>query len=335
MQQRETASEIDTAAAEWAARIDRAPLSPQEDRDLDAWLEADIRHQGAYAKARAVMILSERARALGPNFDADKIKADMVSRQPAKLQRPHSRRQLLTAGSALAASLAAGAVGLSLWTRAPSYATKRGEIRLVPLSDGSSVTLNTASTARVRYGAARREVALVGGEALFDVAKNAERPFIVDAGLATVRAIGTSFTVRRLSETEVEILVREGIVEVLREGIGAATAGQDLVRLVANQMTTVRTGTAIVPVDLDPETVARRLAWREGMIAFEGMSLKEATEQFARYSDPRIVVDDPSVGAETITGLFSANNPTDFANYIALSLNLNRRSVGDEIHLSR
>jgi transmembrane sensor len=175
----------------------------------------------------------------------------------------------------------------------------------------------------------------VQGEALFDVAKNPARPFVVDAGDVRVRAVGTSFTVRKMPAHATEVLVREGIVEVTPVGEALAPEAARPVQLVANQTVIAKPAQVIAPVTMEPAALARELAWREGMIAFEAMSLKDATEEFARYSDPKIVVDDPSVGAEVITGLFSADNPAGFAKAIAISLNLNAHTVGDEIHLSR
>jgi transmembrane sensor len=332
MGKRESAAEIDQAAAAWAARVDRAPLAADEEAILDLWLAGDIRRQGAFAKAQAVLIHADRARALGTGYDPRNFESAESRAAVAGTLKPPSRRAALIGGGAIAASVAAGAVGLILGSH---YKTRRGEVRIVPLGDGSSLTLNTDSHVMVSFSDKRRDVHLLAGEALFDVAKNPSRPFVVDAGDVKVRAVGTSFTVRRMPAHATEVLVREGIVEITPVGEALPPEAAKPVRLLANQTVVAKPEQAIAPVNVEPAALARELAWREGMIAFEAMSLKDATEEFARYSDPKIVVDDPAVGSQVITGLFSADNPAGFAKAIAISLNLNAHTVGNEIHLSR
>ncbi len=232
--------------------------------------------------------------------------------------------------------MATAALGLALAARTRSYQTARGEVRLVPLQDGSVVTLNTATKVAVKFSDARRDIQLIDGEALFNVAKNPARPFVVNAGDVQVRAVGTSFTVRKLPDQATQVLVREGVVEITRDGrtsLNAAIAAP--VRLAANQQALALPNAPITHAVLEPGAVVRKLVWNEGMIAFEGTSLQEAADEFSRYSDPRIMIDDPSVANETITGLFSADNPAGFAKAVALSLNLNARDQGGEIHLRR
>lgn len=332
MSQRETPETIDEAAAAWVARIDRAPLSAAEEAELDAWLAADSRRQGAFAKANAVMIYADRARPLGSAYDDGE--ADMFIR-PLAVDRADgsTRRWALTVGGAAAATVAAAAVGIGyeVWRPAQRFETERGELRRLPLQDGTVVTLNTATKVAVKFTTARRDVQLLEGEALFDVAKNPKRPFYVDAGDIRVRAVGTSFTVRKLPGNPTQVLVREGIVEVTRKDRGAVGA----VRLIANQQVFARPNAPLAPSDLAPAVVVRELMWRQGMLSFEGASLREAAAEFSRYSDPQIAVDDPTIANETITGLFSANDPAGFAQAVALSLNLSVRTEDGKIHLRR
>lgn len=315
MSKRETSSEIDQAAARWAARLDLSPLDDAQQRELDDWLAGDIRRLGAFGKARAVLARTDRAKALGPDYDPGRFAA------PLALSR---RRVLWLSGSAIAAT-AVGAVGLGLWSREPSYETARGEVRLVPLEDGSVITLNTATQVKVAFSGDLRMVRLVAGEALFEVAKDAARPFVVEAGDSSVRAIGTAFTVRRILGNEVQVLVREGTVELSRRRTeGTATQAARPVRMTAN-MKVVDAADAPPPrpVTVGPEEVSRELAWREGKIAFNGVTLAEAARQFARYSDTPIILDGNSVADRRVTGLYSATNPEGFANAVATVLDLN------------
>eukprot|EP01042_Synura_sphagnicola_P016914 gene16914-21381_t len=205
MTAKETAKEIDGVAADWAARLDRGVLSPAEDQALEAWLAGDPRRAGAFARAQAVSLYSERARALGQGYDPEHFASPAI--QPGKAV---SRRQMLWGSGAAAASVAAVlGVGLAYSARGETYSTHRGQMKVVPLSDGSVISLNTESRIRVVYTTTHRTVHLEEGEALFDVARDRVRPFLVLAGETQVFAVGTSFSVRHLGDAPVEVLVRE------------------------------------------------------------------------------------------------------------------------------
>ncbi|MBP2161472.1 MULTISPECIES: FecR domain-containing protein [Asticcacaulis] len=325
----ETANPIDAVAADWAARADRQ-LSEAEAAELEVWLAADARHAGAYARARAVSLYSERAGALGGQFDPDTF-----SETPAK-PADMSRRHMLWGGAIAAGVGAITVAGIAYGSRGQVYATHRGEMRVVTLADGSLVSLNTASRMKVVYSAGHRLIRLEEGEALFDVARDASRPFIVRAGDTDVAAIGTSFTVQRLAGAAVEVLVKSGIVEVRH-------ARTEPVRLIANTRavapvlaaTGAGQGAAVVTAAVAPVELERALAWREGRIAFEGITLREAAEQFRRYSDTRIVIDDPAIAREEITGLFQANDPAGFAQAVAASFGLRTRVGEGQVHIYR
>jgi transmembrane sensor len=331
MPERETSAEIASAAADWAARVDRGPLSEVEEAQLDAWRAADKRRDGAYVRAHAVLARFDRAQALGSTYDPRKFEDRWLPFM--------SRRQLLWGGGgAIAASTAGVIVGAAILGRTSQYVAKRGEVRLVALSDGSVMTLNSASKVAVSYTGERRELHLIDGEALFDVAKNPNRPFIVDAGDAQVRAVGTSFSVKRIAGRPTEVVVREGVVEVTRAS-AAPTASpkpaSPAVRVTANEMVVASLDAPIVAQTLSPSDLSSALAWKDGMIAFKRTPLKVAAEEFARYSDTPIVIDDPDVGDRTITGLFSAYNPTGFAQAAAGSLDIRARVEDGKVHLSR
>jgi transmembrane sensor len=83
----------------------------------------------------------------------------------------------------------------------------------VTLPDGSVLQLNTDSVVETAYSPTERRVRLKKGEAFFSVAKNPQRPFWVDVGAVSVRAVGTAFNVRFRPEA-VEVLVKEGKVSV-------------------------------------------------------------------------------------------------------------------------
>jgi transmembrane sensor len=314
---------IEASAAQWAARVDRGALTEEDLRELEAWLSQDRRHLGAFARVRAVAAHFDRAPALGPSFDH------------THFREPLRRRLLRGRGAwwagALAAGIAVVAVGLIVRVPSGEFSTQRGEVRLVPLADGSAITLNTETKVDVDYTQAERKVELVTGEALFNVAHDRARPFIVHAGDTHIRAVGTSFTVRRLAGDKVKVLVREGVVEVTQDVPVKPTP----IRVVAESQAVLQplTATAIAPVPA-PQ-IDRELAWQRGMISLDGRTLREAAEEFARYSSTRIIVNDPEIAERTVTGLFSANNPVGFARAVATSMNLKVDVDSSGVRLSR
>jgi transmembrane sensor len=328
MQPRIKSPEIDERAAEWVARIDAGPLEPAEEARLTAWLEADARHIGAFAKARAVMLHSERARALGPNFDPDAFATAAPTAAPLITR----RRALAVSGMAAGLAVLAVSGGARWWFGgSPAYSTRIGETRVVPLDDGSVVTLNTNSEIAVHFTKETRTVALLHGEALFDVAKNKQRPFIVEADGTSVRAVGTSFTVALLPEQPVQVMVREGIVEVKRPEHAATVPP---VRLIANTRAIAPKDAPIVAQKMASAEVTRALSWRVGRLAFEGETLAEAAAMFSRYSDTKIVIDDPAIASRTITGLYVSNDPVGFSQAAAASLDLHSDLRGNEVHIT-
>lgn len=317
-----SAQQIDAEAAQWAARMDYGPLGPEQEKQFLAWLGTDRRCMGAYGRMRAIALTTERARALGPDFD------------PAAFEpkRPLSRRGLLQWGTGIAAAALVTVGGTwEVLRHRGRFTTGKGETKVVALKDGSVVTLNTASEIQVNYSEALRSVELIQGEALFDVAKNKARPFVVSAGDTNVRAVGTSFTVRRLEAAPVQVLVREGVVEVFKPAIDAAP-----LRVAANSMAEApQDEAAIAAKPIAPAQLRRQLAWQKGQIAFEGETLAQAAAEFARYSDTRIVIEDSALAREEIAGLFKATDPVGFAQTIAISLNAHARIGEGEVRLTR
>ncbi len=322
MTDRLSASEIYDKAALWAAKADAGPLDGAAEAELDTWLAQDPRHFGAFAQAQAHLTPLKPA-----------SEPVLYKKRPQTPTQSPSRRKVLWGGT-----IAAGTAGLLVAGRTAlryfgeeRYSTRIGETRTIPLNDGSLISLNTQSEILVRYSKTRRDIDLLQGEVLFDVAKNKDRPFVVRAGDTAVRAVGTAFTVRNLPSQPVQALVQEGIVEVTRPNTPVAPP----VRAVANTKTITPTDAPIVAKPIQVAEVQRALAWRDGKIAFHGETLEAAAEEFARYSDIKITISDPAVANEHITGLFLAGDPIGFSKAVAVSFDL-KVAVGDnEVSLSR
>lgn len=328
-----TGNTIDETAAGWVAREDRGGLEQHECQAREAWLAQDVRHRGAYARAHAIHLHLDRARALGSGFRVEDF-APQPEVSPARERAASPRRMARGRGrsfwmGAMAASVVAMVVGVLTLREAPDgghHVTRLGEVLRLPLQDGSVVTLNSGTEVVVNYTDERREIQLLRGEALFDVAKHKRRPFVVSTGGSEVTAVGTSFTVMRDRNKGVDVTVREGIVRVddFRE---------QPIQLKANAMAIVRPQEKIAVRPVQPERIERMLAWRDGMIAFNGDTLAQAAEAFARYSDTRIVIDDPLVAQRKVVGLYSASDPAGFARAVALSMGLQVEQTRTGVYL--
>lgn len=299
---RETSRDIDAAAARWAARIEGGAMSEEDDRVLDEWLAQDSRRIGALSKAQAVVALSYRARALDAALD------------PELRRSPHvNRRAMLAAGVGGLAAVGLG-YGVLRTRQAPQVVeTALGETRIVSLSDGSVMTLNTLTRVSLRMTEALRDVRLLAGEAIFDIVGDSARPFIISAKEAQVEAWQASLVVKALTSAPVEVLVRAGQA--------IAGAGQSRILLEANTRSTFRGGDAIEATVLRPVEIEDSLVWREGRVKFEDISLGQAAAEFRRYSDIEMVVP-ASVANLRINGLFVANDPVSFAKAAAATLEI-------------
>lgn len=311
---------IDARAAEWALLVNGGDLDSSQAQYLEAWLASDPRHRGAFLRAQAGLRLVDR---LGPDLAAT---APLLA---SKTHQPPSRRVMMIGGAgAIAAGLAALATPVLL--RGERFRTGLGEIRRVPLQDGSTATINTASIIDVKLGRHRRDIAVVRGEAWFNVHPDRERPFLVRAGDIRVQAVGTAFSVRPI-DGAVDVIVTEGVVEAWNVRRPEART-----RISAGA-TAVLQGSAPThaPSPLQTAELERRLAWRDGLIILNGQTLAEAAAEFNRYNTRRIEIGDLANSQTKLVGVFNATDPESFARAVSPILRATIRLRDSEIEISR
>lgn len=320
----QSANEIDAQAAEWTIRLNTGVLASDDQQALDAWLALDARHLGALVKARAQWQRVDSVAAL-------RVAPEMESQSPPALgflsAIKWNRRALLAAGLAGVAM-----VGLGWSTLVPAddyYTTAVGEMRRIALADGSTLILNTDSAARVRLTHEQRSVRLLRGEAVFEVAHDSARPFIVTANAWRVRAVGTVFGVR-LRDEEVDVTVSQGAVELQS---GATTKNLTGARVTANEQSMLK---PVMPVHVEripPQRVEQRFAWLNGMVAFSGESLGEAAAEINRHNRRQLVIDDETLASQPIVGAFKATDIDAFAAAAAAALDAEEVTHGNAVHL--
>lgn len=325
MSERETAQAIHDRAVEWVARLDREGDDPAIQAELDDWLAGDERRRGALFRAQAAWTMLDRASVLrAGRTESVRVETGEESRA-AWL----SRRRVLWGGGAAAASIAAAFAGIAVWPRpVQRIETAIGEIRRVPLDDGSLAAVNTQSRLAVSIEPEIRRVMLDQGEAWFQVERDPTRPFIVEAGEVRVQAIGTAFSVRR-TERGADVQVTEGTIEVWN--IGAPGKAH---RVSAGSRTFVSYAAAPAPAVEAGSEIDRSLAWRNGQLIFDGDTLAEAAAEFNRYNRVHLEIADPALAGERMIGRFRTNEPDAFARAAASLLGARAEMRGDRIVLS-
>jgi transmembrane sensor len=323
--------DVREVAAEWHDRVTRDKVTHETRVAFSQWLDASAENRDAY---EAVERTWARVSAAGndPNILALRHEAAL------RLQRKPSRpKPILQLAAGVAGLLLFGGFFLAL-SGAPivdsflgpgasgTYATQLGERLAVTLSDGTQVTLNTNSSLRVAFTGAERRVDLLRGQALFEVAKNPTRPFVVQTPNRRFVAVGTAFDVR-LDGEEVRVTMLEGTVRVEHppapDSDGRLDAGPDEItlltageQLIVDQKQSDRVQVA------DAERVT---SWRRGQVIFEDSRLEDAVSELNRYSATRIVLQDPDLAELRISGAFATGRPAVFVQamtaYFPLSAN--------------
>ncbi|NVE96036.1 FecR family protein [Altererythrobacter lutimaris] len=188
-----------------------------------------------------------------------------------------------------------------------SYSTRIGEMAEFDLPDGSSIALNTGSQVDVSYSAGRRMLALAKGEAVFTVAKDRARPFIVEAGNSRIVALGTVFAVRRAGD-EADVTLIEGRVRVDKTNRSGADVKS--AELSAGERLTVSPGREFA---ISKTSLANAASWRTGRLVFDNTPLSEVLDEFNRYSIEQHVLRDPELADFLVSGTFRIKSSEHFA----------------------
>lgn len=294
---KEEEQQIEADAAHWVARLNSRVVDTSELQEFFVW-KKDPRHAAAYDRVDRHW---RTAQALGKDPQIARLVDHALgetARNPAV-----KRAKLWVAGAVVAGAMAVGT--FLLWPAAVHYETGVGEQRLVRLEDGTSLHLDSASAVDVRFSSGHRRVFLINGRALFDVAHDTARPFDVDAGAATVRALGTRFEIDR-QRSEATILLIEGKV-----------------RVEAAQCPTDACSDHLLPGDLmmaspaglgtkERANVQASTSWTTGRLQFAGRALADAVDEVNRYCEAPIILEAPTLANERVNGGFAVGDRDAF-----------------------
>jgi len=326
-------------AGEWFVANQAGTLEHEDRAAFFAWLKASPIHVEEYLGV-ALIARDLRVATDDPRFQLETVLEAARAKEsgnvvaidlPRSVRTPATKQSRVPRAWTLVATAAAAALVLAVSIRwwqpgkepqAPgqTYVTAHGEQSRTPLADGSVLHLNTDSAVTVRYSSVERVVDVERGQALFEVAHDANRRFRVSAGDAHMIAVGTQFEVYRKPDTTV-VTVVEGSVAVLvgtpppATSQGVLPPGAPRVEAGYQVRIDPRLVAAQAP-DALPIDATQATAWLQGKIAFEQRPLGEVADEFNRYARIPLEIDDPVLRALPISGVFDARDMDSFTAFL-------------------
>lgn len=311
---------IQKQASEWIARQMLGPWSDEDQAALDAWTAESLAHEIAFMRMEAGWSRTERLTALR---HPDKLPSRPVSRSD------HAKFRVAAILALVAVVGFAGKYALS-GSESQTYATPVGGHQIITLRDGTRIELNTDTAIRADFGASQREVALLKGEAYFQVEHDAARPFVVTAAGHRVTDLGTKFLMRKNGD-RLQVSLIEGRAELQSVGEGV------------QQHSVVLTPGDVAVASADALDVSRKpdkqlhdeLGWRRGVIVFSHATLASAAAEFNRYNATKIVIADPQAATRVIGATLATHDVEAFADVAREIFGLKVRKHGNKILISR
>lgn len=314
-------------AAAWRVHLTEAGVESSE--DFEAWLAGDARNRDAWQQLRAPWELFGEQATSPELIHARRVALDDARRASRR------RWQGGLPGNGVRRALAAGVAvvalgGMLVWMslKPETYRTDAGERRIVALSDGSQLSLDAQTEVRVAYDGRARTLRLLHGQARFDVARDVERPFSVQASGQKVVATGTAFNVDLL-DSDLRVTLIEGSAVVL----GAANDmemqpvddGYGIELGVGDQLLV----SAHAAPSIAPASIERTTAWEDGRLIFEGEPLSMVARRMNRYSRRPLVIADAQTAELRISGVFKTNDVDGFVATITHYFPLHAQTRGD------
>ena len=319
-------------AARWHARLAAEDCTDFDRAQFQRWRAMSQRHADAYEAAEALSAQLARWATLDKRL---KSMADDAFANPAERTVPgRARRWMVPAALAAASVVALVGVRLSgyLTSSGPpeTYASSQQTRRDVTLADGSLAHLDVDSEISVSFSGGQRQIVLVDGRALFEVAHDATRPFVVSAGQSRTTALGTHFQVQREGQ-QVLVTLAEGSVAVTSD------AGQSRWRETlapGEQISLTTDGQVHVKRAVDAQAVT---SWSRGRLVFRGTPLGEALKEVNRYGSRKVRLGDPDLADLPVGGNFIAGETDLIVSAFAavLPLRVSEGSAGEIILFRR
>lgn len=287
-------------AVDWLMRVQAMPDDAALRADLEAWLDVSEDRRRAYRSVERVWTLTGAVPAAAPPSPAKVVELPRTRR---------IRRAWGIAATALAACVALYFLPALKLRMQADHLTGVAELREITLEDGSVVSLDAGSAIALRYTAARREVALLAGQAFFQVVSAADHPFVVVAGDVTVTVTGTAFDVRTWKDGAV-VAVQSGAVQV------ATSRGGQTATLKRGERLAIAGSGPFARSEVGPDDIA---SWRQHRLVVDGDLLSDVIEELDRHHAGIIVLRDRALASRRVTGVFDLRRPFEALQAIARS----------------
>jgi transmembrane sensor len=313
------ADDLDTVAAQWIVRREKAGWSKDDQCEFDAWLAAPG-NRIAYLRLSDVWNRAGRLKALAPPGRRGFFFRGETFKAAAKV------------AVLFALAVIIGAGGYAWFSRSNDvrYATGLGEREIISLADGSRIELNTQTVLRLASVGDKRIAKLETGQAYFDIKHDPAHPFTVLTNGHKVTDIGTKFEIRT-EPNKVQVTLFEGSAEF--ESDDPSVTRQNAI-LVPGDVA-VATAKSMRITRKPRDKLVAELGWRNGVIVFDHTTLADAAAEFNRYNRKKLIVTDPKVAKLTIGGTFQTTNTSQLTQLARDIFGLTIEDRGADIVISR
>ncbi len=317
LKERNLSSETDRGAIEWVSKVDRG-LSPAEQRAFDRWRQQSQEHKDAFDFHLWNWEQFDRLAGL-QSAEATPVDANLLLKRKSQNHFLQEHWQIIGMAAAML---------IALTTLVFNYVQSRSDnlaivndkgvnverIEVQELQDGSSIQLNHDTELIVNYGEESRIVDLLRGEAHFIVAKDENRPFIVQVSGIQLIAVGTAFNVR-MSDDVVDVIVTEGRVALntLEGNQAVVTPLQPLIDEQHRAIVSFRDTDAEYSIQpVEASVMEEELLWQPKLISFDSATLSEIVDEFNRRNSVNMLIVDSSLKEARLSSMFWSDNLNGF-----------------------
>jgi len=290
---------------DWFDQLSAMSVNDRVLEEFKLWLEQNPAHQQAYAQ----VFMCQDENITFPILSGKSGTNDSVA-VPNNRRNSGERRNTIMRWGAVAALILITVLGYYTFLASPDikeYSTQIAEIRKILLEDGSVITLGASSQISVvKFTDTERRISLEKGEALFDIAHDSNKPFIVESGKTEVRVLGTIFNLNRTIDYLAVSLI-EGKIEVHQKiAIGALPFFEEekTVTLHPAQMVRVKENILNYP---EQKKIKQMASWVDGRLSYFNVPLSIVISDINRYSRVPLKVEDKSLGDLPVTAVFGTD----------------------------
>lgn len=302
-------NEIDKKANLWKIKKNEG-LNKNEEQELEVWLK-NKKHKEVFEENNQII---EECLSLDDDFI--EVLENEIQIKESQNNIFYKSRYIM-ASVVMTCILVFGSLQMNVYYN-PSYSHNYSSINTkllhIALPDDSIIDLDVKSNINVQYYENKRSVTLKEGKALFSVAKNKNKPFIVKAGNTSIEVLGTKFEVIKVDDNT-KINVLEGLVRV--DYVDQNTGNKrSIIQLQKEEsMLLSKKGKVLNYSKINSDTIAN---WKNDIIQFKETSLKDAVVMFSRYSDQKIQFDNYDIQNLKISGKFNTSQYESFLESIQL-----------------